>query len=51
MFQDTLKSFLKELDGQAQKKIVIINFDAVLHSSTLYCLFKIDEYFNVRRLE
>ncbi len=45
MFQDTLKSFLKELDVQAQKKIVIINFDAVLHSSTLYCLFKIDEYF------
>ena len=39
MFQDTLKSFLKELDGQAQKKIVIINFDAVLHSSTLYFYF------------
>jgi hypothetical protein len=45
MFQDTLEPFLKQLSENSKNKTVIINFDAVLHSSTIFCLFKIEEYF------
>ena len=44
MFQDTLDSFLKKLNDHSKNKTIIINFDAVLHSSTIFCLFKIDEH-------
>tara|TARA_X000000950_G_scaffold65510_1_gene80544 strand:- start:2971 stop:3678 length:708 start_codon:yes stop_codon:yes gene_type:complete len=44
MFQDTLENFLKDLKIDKDTK-VIINFDCVLYTSTLFCLFKIDKYF------
>ena len=43
MFQDTLEKFLKEIKVDKQTK-VIINFDCVLYTSTLFSLFKIDKY-------
>ena len=44
MFQDTLEKFLKNTKIDQNTKI-LINFDCVLYSSTLFCLFKIDKYF------
>tara|TARA_B100001059_G_C17555897_1_gene437608 strand:- start:8 stop:715 length:708 start_codon:yes stop_codon:yes gene_type:complete len=44
MFQDTLEKFLKDIKIDNDTKI-IINFDCVLYTSTLFSLFKIDKYF------
>ena len=44
LFQETLPDFLNKLNAESKKKLVIIHFDAVLHSSTLFTLFKLDEY-------
>ena len=44
LFQETLPDFLNKLNADSKKKLVIIHFDAVLHSSTLFTLFKLDEY-------
>jgi O-methyltransferase len=45
LFQDTLPEFLKKLESKSKEKIVVINFDAVLYSATLFTLFELDKYF------
>ncbi len=45
LFQKTLPSFLENLKEESKSKTIIIHLDAVLHSSTLFTLFKLDEYF------
>ena len=45
LFQDTLPDFLKKLESKSKEKIVVINFDAVLYSATLFTLFELDKYF------
>ena len=44
LFQDTLPDFLNLLSNESKKKIILINFDAVLYSSTLFTLFKLSEH-------
>tara|TARA_Y100000590_G_scaffold120288_2_gene137713 strand:+ start:1400 stop:2116 length:717 start_codon:yes stop_codon:yes gene_type:complete len=46
LFQDSLPEFMKNLKPESKKKIIIVHLDAVLHSSTLFTLFKLDEYIN-----
>lgn len=44
VFQDTLDNYLKNLNLDKETKI-LINFDCVLYTSTLFCLTKIEHYF------
>jgi len=44
LFQDTLPDFLKNLQENSKNKILIVHFDCVLYSSTLFTLFKLSEY-------
>ena len=44
LFQETLPNFLNNLNPESKKKTIVIHLDAVLHSSTLFTLFKLDEY-------
>lgn len=44
IFQNTLENFLKNLKVDKDTKI-LINFDCVLYTSTLFCLTKIEHYF------
>ena len=44
LFQDTLPDFLNKLNAESKKKTVIIHFDAVLYTATLFTLFKLSEY-------
>tara|TARA_B110000014_G_C20040183_1_gene540601 strand:+ start:416 stop:1132 length:717 start_codon:yes stop_codon:yes gene_type:complete len=44
LFQDTLPVFLNKLSEESKNKIILIHFDCVLHSSTLYTLFKLSEH-------
>jgi len=44
MFQETLENFLKNINVDKDTKI-LINFDCVLYTSTLFCLTKIEQYF------
>ena len=44
LFQDTLPDFLNKLSSESKKKLILIHFDAVLYSSTLFTLFKLEEY-------
>jgi hypothetical protein len=44
LFQETLPNFLENLKPESKKKIIVIHLDAVLHSSTLFTLFKLDEH-------
>jgi len=46
LFQDTLPNFLENLKTESKKKLIIIHLDAVLYSSTLFTLFKLEEYIN-----
>ena len=46
LFQESLPGFLKNLKQDSKDKIIIVHLDAVLHSSTLFTLFKLDEYIN-----
>ena len=46
LFQDTLPDFLNKLSEESKNKIILIHFDCVLHSSTLYTLFKLSEHMN-----
>mgnify|MGYP001181729078 FL=1 len=45
LFQDTLPGFLKNLSENSKNKTVVIYFDAVLYSATLFTLFELDKYF------
>ena len=44
LFQETLPDFLNKLNLESKKKLVVIHFDAVLYSSTLFTLFKLYEH-------
>lgn len=44
IFQNTLENFLKNIKVDKDTKI-LINFDCVLYTSTLFCLTKIENYF------
>ena len=44
IFQETLENFLKNTNVDKDTKI-LINFDCVLYTSTLFCLTKIEQYF------
>ncbi len=44
LFQDTLPDFLNKLSDESLKKTILIHFDSVLYSSTLFTLFKLSEY-------
>ena len=46
LFQDTLPDFLNKLSEESKRKTVLIHFDSVLYSSTLFTLFKLSEYKN-----
>ena len=43
IFQETLENFLKNINVDKDTKI-LINFDCVLYTSTLFCLTKIEQY-------
>ena len=46
LFQETLPKFLNNLNEESKNKKVLIHFDCVLHSSTLYTLFALNEFKN-----
>ena len=45
LFQDTLPAFLTKLPEESKKKTIVVNFDAVLYSATLFTLFELDKHF------
>ena len=44
LFQDTLPNFMEKLSNESENKTILINFDAVLYTATLFTLFKLSEH-------
>lgn len=44
LFQDTLPNFMEKLSNETKNKTILINFDAVLYTATLFTLFKLSEH-------
>ena len=44
LFQDTLPNFMEKLSNESKNKTILINFDAVLYTATLFTLFKLNEH-------